>query len=421
MQKDKTLAAVFITVFTGFIGFSLPFPIFSYLFLSSESILIPATVEESMRPILLGLAIALFPIGQALASPLWGKYSDRYGRKPMLIISLMIAALGMVIVAIAIQYNLLYLVFLGRFISGLGEGNITLAQAIAADQQNEKIKARYFAAISIAMNSGWIVGPLLGGYLGDPGSASFTHPTLPFWLAALMYLCNILVIMVSIKETREETNITGTNNVTTTELIRLPAFRAILLLSLVSFFGTYILFSFFAPYLVQVFQSTPTEIGIYSALLSVPLILAGLWSAQISQRLGYPRMTFLALALLSLGLLFTAMPDTLIWIAVPVTLAAFGIVFIEITTAVLVSNSVSKAQNGHAMGVYRTTIVLAEIIAGILGGLLSSVTPALPFLIASAVVALGFIVYKRNRIREREAQHNVDNNKIMRPASETKQ
>ena len=115
------------------------------------------------------------------------------------------------------------------------------------------------------------------------------------------------------------------------------------------------------------------------------------------------------------------MPDTLIWIAVPVTLAAFGIVFIEITTAVLVSNSVSQAQNGHAMGVYRTTIVLAEIIAGILGGLLSSVTPALPFLIASAVVALGFIVYKRNRIREREAQHNVDNNKIMRPASETKQ
>lgn len=191
MQKDKTLAAVFITVFTGFIGFSLPFPIFSYLFLSSESILIPATLEENIRPILLGLAIALFPIGQALASPLWGKYSDRYGRKPMLIISLVIAALGMVIVAIAIQYNLLYLVFLGRFISGLGEGNITLAQAIAADQQNEKIKARYFAAISIAMNSGWIVGPLLGGYLGDPGSASFTHPTLPFWLAALMYLCII--------------------------------------------------------------------------------------------------------------------------------------------------------------------------------------------------------------------------------------
>lgn len=387
------MTAVFITVFTGFIGLSMPYPVFSHLFLSEYSSLLPVDTVAAARTVFLGIAIALFPMGQAIASPIWGTWSDRYGRKPILICSLALASFGMFVVAIAIYLDMLYLLLLGRLISGLGEGNIAIAQAIASDAKDETSKARNFAAISIAMNAGWIVGPLLGGVLGDNRIAAFTGPTLPFWLATLMYLFNMVIVSLLIKEPDTlQDKPSAYPGYLGGILLRDQGFRAVMLLTLFSFFGTYIMFSFFAPYFVQMFNVPPAELGLYAALLSVPLILAGIYAERVNRWLGTTKMTVLALLLMAVGLATFILPDSLIWLIIPATLTAFGIVFIEVSTAIMVSDMTPKAHQGQAMGVYRSVIVSAEIIAALIGGWLAGLAPAMPYCVAAMVVLLGLPV-----------------------------
>ncbi len=390
MKIANNMTAVFITVFTGFIGLSLPYPVFSHLFLSADSTLIPLNITENARALFLGAAIAFFPIGQAVASPIWGKWSDRYGRKRILIFSLAFASTGMLVTAFAINLDMLYLLFLGRLVSGLGEGNIAIAQAMASDADTKDQKTKNMAAISIAINAGWIVGPLLGGLAGDSQIASFTGPTLPFWIATVMYLLNMVIIYGLIqadsKQTILNTRVEGVDFLT---LLSNGAFRVIIVLTLICFFGTYVMFSFFGPYLVQTFNVTSAKLGLCAALLSIPLILAGICAGKIHQRLGVMKMTILGLTLLAGGLALLVLPDDLAWLVIPATITAFGIVILEVTTAIMVSDVVSRKHQGQAMGVYRSAIVIAEIMAALAGGWLAGYIPQAPFLLAGIVVASG--------------------------------
>ena len=105
-------------------------------------------------------------------------------------------------------------------------------------------------------------------------------------------------------------------------------------------------------------------------------------------------MTLLALLLLALGLILVPFPTALMWLVVPAILTAFGIVFIEVTTALLVSENVPNEHSGKAMGIYRSVIVIAEIVAALAGGVMSGVTPNLPFIVASLVVISGVLLVK---------------------------
>lgn len=407
MQKPSNVMVVFVIVFTGFIGLSLPYPVFSHLFLATDSVFLPLETSEQTRTIYLGVAIALFPLGQAIGSPILGTCSDRFGRKPVLMFSLLIATAGMLLVAVAIYLNMLPLLLFGRLISGLGEGNIAVAQAVVSGEGDENRKAKNFALISIAMNAGWIVGPLLGGVLGDREISAYANPMLPFFLAAAMYFSIIPIVYGFLQDKSTGEPVAGG------EIGFLPMlfnnrgiFGWVLLLTLFCFFGTYVMFSFFAPYLVQVFAVSSSALGVYSALLSVPLIIAGIYSDRVNTFMGTMNMTVLSIILMSVGLVLFPIPDELVWLIVPCVVVAAGIVFLEVATAILVSEVTPKEQQGKAMGIYRSTIVFAEIVAGIIGGWLAGVQPHMPHIVAAAVVLLGLpllVVGRQSYVQVRQS------------------
>src|SRR5262249_44833139 len=143
-----------------------------------------------MRMILLGIVMASFPLGQFLGSPVLGRLSDRYGRKKIVLFSLMGTAIGYLVTAGSVHFYSLAGMFLGLAICGFCEGNVTIAQSVIADlthkKENHLEKAVCFGWINIFISLGFMIGPLMGGQLADASLVSWFTFSTPFWMAACL-------------------------------------------------------------------------------------------------------------------------------------------------------------------------------------------------------------------------------------------
>jgi len=399
-QENKAMSAVFLTVLFGFAGFSLPYPVFGPMFLKPELGFLDPSIPEQYRTILLGVAMALYPIGQFIGAPWLGRLSDRLGRKPVLMASLFGAASGYIVVAIGVASANLPLVLAGRFVSGLCEGNMAIAQSIASDISTPANKVRNFGLITVAINVGWIVGPLMGGFFSDPSIHPSFNVSWPFFFAAGMYGFNLLVVAVVLHipeyarrrgRTKDDQAIAGrTVWATLTDPVLLPGYAV----SFASYFAIYLFFCFFGVYLVQTSDVTSSFLGMCSAIISIPLILAGLTVERAQRPMGLRGVAALGHMLLAIGLITFVLPDGLVWVFVPMCIAAFGIAWCEVTTSLFISNGAGAHEQGQALGIYRSVHVLAEAAAVLTGGVLAGLDNTSPFMvggIAALICVIGIL------------------------------
>ena len=160
----KPLAIIFLTIFVNLVGFGIIIP------------LLPFYAQTfGASPLIIGLLFASFSLSQLLAAPLLGDLSDRWGRRPVLIFSLLGTVVSFVMLALA---QSLAMLFAARIVDGLSGGNITTARAYIADITTEENRAKAFGVLGAAFGLGFIVGPALG--------AAFSHIsyTAPIWAAA---------------------------------------------------------------------------------------------------------------------------------------------------------------------------------------------------------------------------------------------
>src|SRR5262245_59677051 len=115
------MGVVIATTVVGWSAFAMPQPIFGPLFLDSAHGLVPAAMAEATRTLLLGVAVALYPLGQIIGSPLLGRWSDRAGRVRVLQAALWATVAGSAVVAAGVAAGSVALIFVGRFIAGLAE------------------------------------------------------------------------------------------------------------------------------------------------------------------------------------------------------------------------------------------------------------------------------------------------------------
>ncbi len=165
---DRRLAALFLTIFVNLIGFGIIIP------------LLPFYAESfGASPLQIGLLFASFSLSQLVAAPLLGELSDRWGRRPVLMLSLVGTAISFTMLALA--PNMLVL-FVARIIDGLSGGNITTARAYVADVTTEENRAKGYGIIGAAFGLGFIVGPGLGA------AFSVISYTAPIWVAVTLTL-----------------------------------------------------------------------------------------------------------------------------------------------------------------------------------------------------------------------------------------
>ena len=177
MEQKSTKASlwfILVTVFLDAVGIGLVFPILPALL----SEFIPDGTRSTQ---IYGLFISVYALMQFIASPMLGALSDRFGRRPILLFSLVGAGIDYIVMALAPN---LWILFVGRIISGLTGASMTVASAYVSDTSDDSNRAGRFGLINAAFGVGFIVGPALGGYLGD------ISPRAPFVAAAFMNLAN---------------------------------------------------------------------------------------------------------------------------------------------------------------------------------------------------------------------------------------
>ena len=192
MSRDRPNHAIYfilITVLIDTIGFGMIAPVMPQLItqLTGEGFAAAARYG--------GALMFLFAAVQFFAAPILGNLSDRFGRRPVLLISL--AALGIDYVLIALAPTLSWL-FLGRFVAAIASATFATANAWVADVSEPSDRARQFGLLSAAWGLGFMLGPVIGGVLGEIG------PRVPFWAAAGLVLVNVFYGFLVLPESLPE-------------------------------------------------------------------------------------------------------------------------------------------------------------------------------------------------------------------------
>jgi len=396
------LIAVFSTIFIDLLAVGILIPVFPLLILpNSPEKITPDPWSISSGFILLGWLSAIYPIMQFFATPILGEISDRWGRKIVLIISVIGTAISYVLFAMAILTKNIPLLFLSRALDGITGGNISVAQAVIADISNEKNRARNFGLVGMAFGLGFILGPYIGGKLADPNVVSWFNASTPFWFAAMLSICNIAVISIFLPETLKNRS----------KRFRIHLFRSIqnvataftkkglrhVIPSTFLFNGGFTFFTtFFAVYLAREFNFSQGNTGDYFAYIGLWIaVVQGFVTALVAKKLKdwqVLRFSMIGTAIALLGfMLIPAGEYKWLFIVAPFVALFSGLTQAFIPT--IVSRVTPKNIQGEVLGINASVAALSQTFPAILSGYVATVNQHLPVTAGAGLIAMAGIIF----------------------------
>ena len=182
-MKRSPLLVIFITVFIDLIGFGIVIPVLPYY---------ASATGFGATPRQVGLLFASYSVMQLVFAPVLGRLSDKYGRRPVLLVSILGTCAGFLILGFA---TTLWMLFIGRIIDGISGGNISTAQAYIADVTTEENRAKGMGLIGAAFGLGFVFGPAIGGILSRWGN------NVPFLFAGSLAFANAILLYFTLPET----------------------------------------------------------------------------------------------------------------------------------------------------------------------------------------------------------------------------
>ena len=377
MSQFRRLAVLIAVNFVDMIGFMIVLPLLPFYALKLNAT--PETV---------GQLIAAFSIAQLVAAPLWGRMSDRYGRRPALLIGLSASAAAYVVFGFATS---VWLLFLSRLVQGAGGGTTGVAQAYVADTIEPGDRARALGWLSAATSAGVMVGPAIGSFTAHLGQAA------PGLFAAALCLINVFFAWKWLPESHHRR---GTSDGT----VRKPAWHAawialrhprtsvsrLLWIYGVGMLAFASMTSVMALYLGAEFGIDETTIGyifLYVGVLS--FVMRSVLLGPIVDRIGETWAMRIGTVLLVLGLALYPVPRDLWTLALVIPLVPIGTALLFPATTSLMSRWSDPRELGTTMGVAQTFAGLARVAAPVLATVVfQRLGHGWPFYVAAGYVAL---------------------------------
>lgn len=329
----RPVAAAFLVLVVDVVGFGIIIP------------LLPFYAEEfGASPFTIGLLFASFAIAQFAGVPILGYLSDRWGRRPILLLSLVGSVVAFILLGVA---QGLLLLFAARIIDGATGGNISTVRTTIADVTSERDHARGFGIIGTAFGVGFVVGPALGGFLSQYGFR------VPAFAAAGLALVAFAITWFLLPETRPE-------NATPQDWPWKEAKRLVGRGDVATYLGTdFVWWSAFAAYQTTFPLFVAERLGFGATGTGLLLAYLGAINAvvqfalvgPVSSRLGEHATLTLGLALGGLGLAGAALSPTLPFVIASLTPAAFGIGLSLPSLESLLSRTVRPQEQGRLQGV----------------------------------------------------------------------
>ena len=372
---------LFLIVFIDLVGFGLIIP------------LLPFYAERfAASPLQMTLLFAVYSLTSMMTAPLWGRLSDRIGRRPVLMASMAAGALAYLWFAFATG---LWMLFAARAFAGACAGNIAAAQAYIADVTPPEQRAKGMGMIGAAFGLGFIIGPVLGGIIAGNDLATADLETPGLVAAGLSFTAFLGVVLVL----RESLSAGSTPRARGRLAVAREAFaRPVLARLLVVFFLVILAFSgmetTFAWWAIAQFGWGPRPTGFvffYVGLLSA--LMQGGLIGPLTRRFGEERLMLGGLGAIALGLLVLPFAREVPALVVALTALALGMGAMQPSLNSLISRSAEAGEQGEVMGLAQSVGSLSRVLGPIIAGsLYGELGRRSPFLWGAALVGCALLI-----------------------------
>ncbi len=383
-MRKSPLFVLFITIFIDMLGFGIIIPILPIF-----------TKELGAQDYQIGLIAMIYPIMNFFFAPLWGTLSDRYGRRPIILISVFITGLAYLVFA---QVSGLAILFFSRMLSGIGSANISVAQAYISDVTSVKERTKSLGFLGAAFGIGFIIGPTIGGYLKSisaPGQVDWVG-----YVAAGMSFINLIMAYFMLPESMKERQSNAKFNfkVVTgiiTEL-RKPSIRELLLINFI-FIAAFMLMQMACSLMWKEIDGlTDQQIGYVFAFIGLATaIIQGTLVGRMVKWLGEQKLITYGIFFMIAGLIMLPLVGKSYFI--PFEL--FGLTLVAMANGCLtpgITSLLSKYANprevGQVLGVNQSFGSLARAAGMGFSGFLYGMNFHVPFFVGAMMMGVCFIL-----------------------------
>lgn len=386
-MKDKRLMVIFLTVFMDLVGFGIIIPLNPYL---AEAF--------GASPFQVGLLMSVYSLLQFIFAPVWGQLSDRYGRRPIILVSLLGAAISHTGFAFATHFNGL---IVARAMAGLFGGNISTAMAYIADITDDKNRSKGMGLVGAAFGMGFLLGPLIGGLFAHVGKSLGSTPPLgqsfPALIAGGICLLNFISAYVFLPESRDVRSASSMPKESRWKRI-LKTFSTPILGSVIAlvFLNTFAMAHVEASlflYVQDEFKWSLMKASLGFAYIGLIMVFTqGYLIRKWMPKYGERRLLLAGLVLTAIGFLGIGLAHSVPLMAVAVTFLALGSGLVNPSLNGSVSLLSGKQVQGNNLGVSQSLSSIARILGPPSGGFLyQHFGTASPFAVASLLAALGAV------------------------------
>ncbi|TKB46838.1 MFS transporter [Ferrimonas sediminicola] len=366
-------------------GIALPYPILAPLFLDLGH---PVSQIMELPPkLLLGAALAIYPVGILIGANYIGAWSDRAGRKRVLVWTMLGAALSYGLTAWAISLGSFALFALSRLLTGLFEGNLSVARAIAADLHPRIDRTRAFSYLSAMSYAGYLVGPLIGGMLLPLGAS------LAFWVAALACVAALVLIILALP--KDAPKALRSSRGGSLSLLIQPKYRGFFACYLLLMLGLNGFYEFYPVWLVEYLAFDSQQIAWATVLLTSAMIATATLATMKMKRL--------------LGLVPSALTGMVIF-AIAVASFPYGggqyvASFVAAGAGIALFNAMVPSYlseqgrdsdgQGQLMGLLTTVFCLGNVVIAVLGALLALLDTRLVLMLSAVLGVAAALQFHR--------------------------
>lgn len=336
-----------------------------------------------------GLLFTSFSIAQFFFAPVMGRLSDRIGRKPVIIISLLGTAVGSFVTGAA---GTLWLLFLGRFLDGASGASVSVAQSAITDIAPPEQRARLLGMLGAAFGVGFVFGPAIGGL------AALGGPHVPFYVAGVFALCNAVAAFIRLPETNQ--NIGKARDAeqfaTRRRSFAWNKFTMTALLAGTAFAGFEATFALFGERRFHLTEGSAAAVFLVVGVMLV--VVQGGLIGPLTKSFGSQRLLIAGFAVLIAGFLVLSIAEVWVVLFLALALLSLGQGLVTPSLTSVVADSVSPDRRGEVLGVQQSAGALSRIIGPAIAGLLfDHAGVAWPYVVAAVLTGAALATVSRRK------------------------